>query len=451
MIPFLQKYLTINTSQPNPDYTAVCALFRAQAESDGFLYNEILLPSGKPVIVITYQGTEPSLPSLILNHHMDVVPALNSEKWTLPPFAGAIDNEIIIGRGVQDMKGVGVAHYCALQELRNAGVQFARTVHIVAVPDEEIGGFTGTKQFIETDFFKAMNCGFVIDEGIPSGDTTTLALKVTERKPLQIQITVTGSLAHGSQLNCFNAIHELVTILNKVTTHHQAQQQKSITQADGLLLSMNITSLTAGMHSDNKICLNMVPDYASATVDIRVPPTMLMHEAVTMIEDILQHHTNSSYTVHAIVSEQNDSSRARPEQFYPHLQFLTMGSPVWSETKTGAKGFSSSALILQQVQDERKKTDKIREEFYKTFLYNSIENAIKQYGLQSQPLFFEGSSDLRYYKALNIDGVGFTPFTVANAIHCTNESLPIADLIQGKNIMVHFLKNFCITKENTNG
>lgn len=393
MISFLQKYLTINTSQPNPDYKAACALLRVQAESDGFVYNEILLPSGKPVIVITCEGTEPSLPSLILNHHMDVVPALNSEKWTLPPFAGAIDNEIIIGRGVQDMKGVGVAHYYALKELKDAGIQLERTVHIVAVPDEEIGGFTGTKQFIETDFFKAMNVGFVIDEGIPSGNATTLALKVTERKPLQIQITVTGSLAHGSQLNCFNAIHELVSILHKITIHHHAQQQKSATHPDGLLLSMNITSLTAG----NPTCFNVVPDCASATVDIRVPPTMLMHQAVTLIEDILQHHTNSEYTVHASVPDQ-------PTQ-----------------------------------------------NCYKTFLYNSIENTVKQYGLASQPLFFEGSSDLRYYKTLNIDGIGFTPFTVANAIHCTNESLPIADLIQGKNIMVNFLKNFCITKENTNG
>ena len=352
MISFLQKYLTINTSQPNPDYKAACALLRVQAESDGFVYNEILLPSGKPVIVITCEGTEPSLPSLILNHHMDVVPALNSEKWTLPPFAGAIDNEIIIGRGVQDMKGVGVAHYYALKELKDAGIQLERTVHIVAVPDEEIGGFTGTKQF-----------------------------------------TVTGSLAHGSQLNCFNAIHELVSILHKITIHHHAQQQKSATHPDGLLLSMNITSLTAG----NPTCFNVVPDCASATVDIRVPPTMLMHQAITLIEDILQHHTNSEYTVHASVPDQ-------PTQ-----------------------------------------------NCYKTFLYNSIENTVKQYGLASQPLFFEGSSDLRYYKALNIDGVGFTPFTVANAIHCTNESLPIADLIQGKNIMVNFLKNFCITKENTNG
>ena len=395
MISFLQQYLTIDTSHPDPDYTAACALFRAQAEADGFLYNEIILPSGKPVIIITHTGTDATLPSLILNHHMDVVPALNTEKWIAPPFAAVIDNGIIIGRGVQDMKGVGAVHYYALKALYDAGIQLARTVHIVAVPDEEIGGFTGTQQFVETAFFKTMNCGFVIDEGVASGDETTVVIKVTERKPLQIQITVTGLLAHGSKLNAFNAIHELVRLLHTIITHHHAEQKKSATHAEGLLLSMNITSLLAGVHNNNQTSFNMVPDSATATVDIRVPPTMKVRDAVDFIEQLLQKHTNSSYTVHATVPDQAD------------------------------------------------------EDVYQTQLYNALVKTVKNYGMQSRPLFFEGSSDLRFYKKLKLDGVGFTPFTTHDNIHGTNESLPIADLIQGKNIMALFLKDFCtITGEH---
>jgi len=397
MISFLQHYLTIDTSHPNPDYKTVCALFKAQTKRDGFLYNEILLPSGKPVIVITHKGTNESLPSLVLNHHMDVVPAPNTNEWITPPFAGAIDNGIIIGRGVQDMKGVGAVHYYALKELADTGIRLARTVHIVAVPDEEIGGFTGTQQFVKTDFFCSMNVGFILDEGVPSGDLQTVAIKVTERKPLQIEITVTGALAHGSKLNSFNAIHELINILNTFIIHHKEQQNRSATHADGLLLSMNITSLTAGIRNNDHISFNIIPDNARATIDIRVPPTMLMHEVTDFIENIVEKSQHGSYAIHATVPDQ----------------------PV--------------------------------ENSYETPLYNSLTHAIKEYGLTPKPLFFEGASDLRFYKALNIDGVGFSPFTTHDAIHCTNESLPITDLIQGKNIIIHFLKNFCINKENTNG
>src|SRR5579863_7119077 len=165
MIALLQEYLTINTAQPDPDYQSACALFEAHAHRDGFIYQKIILPSDKPVVIITYAGTNPSLPSLILNHHMDVVPALNEEKWIAPPFSGTIDGDTIIGRGAQDMKGVGVVHYCALKALKDSGIQPERTIHCIAVPDEEIGGFTGTQQFIQTDCFKNMNAQFIIDEG----------------------------------------------------------------------------------------------------------------------------------------------------------------------------------------------------------------------------------------------------------------------------------------------
>ena len=95
MISFLQQYLRINSAQPNPDYESACALFQAQAEEDDFLYQKIVLPSGKPVVVITHEGTDSSLPSLILNHHMDVVPALNKEQWIADPFGGCIIDNII--------------------------------------------------------------------------------------------------------------------------------------------------------------------------------------------------------------------------------------------------------------------------------------------------------------------------------------------------------------------
>lgn len=391
MISFLQRYLRINTAQPNPDYESVCSLFQVQAEQDGFKYQKVMLPSGHPVIVVTYEGKDLLLPSLILNHHMDVVPALNEKEWLAGPFEGAIVDDVIIGRGVQDMKGVGVACYFALKALKDAGVQPRHTIHFVVVPDEEVGGFTGTRQFIQTDCFAHMNAQFVLDEGVSSGQSNTIAIKVSERKPIQIEIITKGSLAHGSKLNCFNAIHELTTILHTLVKHHAMQQQKSITQADGLLLSMNITSVTAGVISNNKTSLNIVPEKASATIDIRVPPTMKMNKIIHFIEDILRGYTNSSYIIHATVPD------------------YEMGDD------------------------------------YCTPLYNVLAQTVHNYGMQPQPLFFEGSTDLRYYRALGLDGVGFTPFTTQSALHETNESLPIVDLIQGKNIMVNFLKNFCVT------
>lgn len=389
MISFLQDYVRINTAQPYPDYAAVCALFKHQAERDDFNCTIITLSSGKPVIIITYEGDDVHASSLILNHHMDVVPAINEDQWIVPPFSGSINNDAIVGRGVQDTKGLGVVHYFALKALKNSGARLKRSIHITIVPDEEIGGFTGTKLFIETDFFKTMNAHYILDEGIASGKADTVAIKVSERKPLQIKITTQGALAHGSKLNCFNVIHELIDILQKFTEFHSMQQKESSYTAEGLLVSTNITSLVAGVHSSNETSLNMVPDYAHATLDIRVPPTMATEEMEAIVKSIIAPYQNSSYEVLAVV------------------------------------------------------IDHARSAEYETELYNSLAQTITEFGLIPQPFFFEASSDLRFYIQLGLQGVGFTPFTTQDNMHGTNESVPLTDLIQAKNIMMQFLKHFC--------
>jgi acetylornithine deacetylase/succinyl-diaminopimelate desuccinylase-like protein len=58
-------------------------------------------------IFITVEGTDPSLPSILLNSHTDVVPVF-PEKWTVDPFeAVKRDDGYILARGAQDMKCVG--------------------------------------------------------------------------------------------------------------------------------------------------------------------------------------------------------------------------------------------------------------------------------------------------------------------------------------------------------
>ena len=121
-----RSFLRINTLHPTPDYRtcvracecapsassnqqhcrnarlillvtagAACVFLKQQADEIGLLYREVereLLSflvlhttlifiinnttavSGKPIAVLTWEGKEPSLPSLMLNSHTDVVP-----------------------------------------------------------------------------------------------------------------------------------------------------------------------------------------------------------------------------------------------------------------------------------------------------------------------------------------------------------------------------------------
>lgn len=130
---------------------------------------EVVYPAErKPVVIIKWLGSQPELPSIILNSHTDVVPVF-SDKWTHEPFSADIDSEgRIFARGTQDMKSVGTQYLGAIRLLLASGFKPKRTVYVTFVPDEEIGGTLGMQEFVKTDFYKQMNVGFSLDEGATS-------------------------------------------------------------------------------------------------------------------------------------------------------------------------------------------------------------------------------------------------------------------------------------------
>jgi len=390
LITFFKAYVQIKTVHPNPDYQAVFDLFEKQVLLDGFEYSYISLPSERKVMIITQRGSDPTLPALALNHHMDVVPAPDNGQWKHDPFAGILEDGILYGRGTQDMKGVGVLHYAALQKLQQEHGIPKRTIHILLVPDEEIGGFSGVGQLVHTEAFKKLTIGYVLDEGLPSSNEQGLYIRLGERKPLQIRLTSTGTMAHGSRLQVHNAAHELIFFLEKIARFQTEQREKSNTIQAGLLLSMNVTSLQAGIMHDGKIALNVIPENACATADIRVPPSMPMHQAKNILNDWLAQHPTISYTIEAEVHD-------------------------WE-----------------------------RDVSNKSELYQVLETVIKNHGLEAQKFVSEGASDLRFYLQQGIEGFGFTPFTIQENLHGINESVRMHDIELGYELFFQVLKRFCV-------
>ena len=78
--------------------------------------------------------------SLILQGHLDVVPAGPTEMWTDPPFSAEIRDGWMYGRGAGDMKAGTVSALFALDALRRAGFEPAATLHFQSVIEEESTG-----------------------------------------------------------------------------------------------------------------------------------------------------------------------------------------------------------------------------------------------------------------------------------------------------------------------
>lgn len=148
-------------------FTEPCVEFlKRQADELGMKFKvEVPVTPKKPICILTWVGTQPALKSIVLNSHMDVVPVFE-EFWTHKPFSADIDADgKIFARGSQDMKCVGMQYLGALRYFKRNNISFKRTIHVTFVPEEEIGGVDGMKDFVDQEAFKNLNIGVSLDEG----------------------------------------------------------------------------------------------------------------------------------------------------------------------------------------------------------------------------------------------------------------------------------------------
>lgn len=153
-IKIFREYLRIPSVHPDVNYDQCVEFLTRQADALELPVQVIEVNPRKPIVIITWEGTDPSQKSIILNSHMDVVPVYK-ERWSHPPFAADMDRQgNIYARGAQDMKCVGMQFLGAIRSLKREGVRLQRTIHATFVPDEEIGGKLGMKEFVHQEGFK---------------------------------------------------------------------------------------------------------------------------------------------------------------------------------------------------------------------------------------------------------------------------------------------------------
>lgn len=278
-----RKFLTINTEQPNPEYYKCRDFLSKYSDELGFEFWEHECVSGKPIVGMTFVGSEPSLPSLMLYCHTDVVPTF-PQHWTHQPYSAHKDeNGNIYARGAQDMKCIGVQYMEALREVLNSNGNkpFIRTIHLLWGPDEEIGGHDGMEKFVRTNRFQKLNIGFVLDEGLAS-ENDTYRIFYAERCVWWFKIICPGAPGHGSRFITNTAGPKLTSILDSANGFRQRQNKILLDHPSlnlGDVTSINLTKVEGGVQC------NVIPAQFIAYFDMRITPTDDLHEMETMIAD----------------------------------------------------------------------------------------------------------------------------------------------------------------------
>uniref|UniRef100_A0A8C8F519 Peptidase M20 dimerisation domain-containing protein n=1 Tax=Oncorhynchus tshawytscha TaxID=74940 RepID=A0A8C8F519_ONCTS len=246
-VNLFREYLRLRTVHPEPDYDAALRFLDRIAEELGLPMKKIEVCPGRVVSIMTWQGTNPALKSILLNSHTDVVPVYQ-EHWKYDAFAAVKDAEgNIYARGTQDMKCVTIQYIQAIRRLKAEGRECMRTIHLMFVPDEEVGGHKGMETFVKLPEFQKLNIGFALDEGLANpGEAFTVFYG--ERNP-------------------WCKYH----IINSFLDFREKEKHRSCFTL-GDVTTVNMTMVKGG------VAYNVIPAEMDVSFDLRIPPTVNLQE-----------------------------------------------------------------------------------------------------------------------------------------------------------------------------
>ncbi|XP_049867863.1 aminoacylase-1-like [Pectinophora gossypiella] len=389
-IKVFQRYLQINTTSKN-DLSEAVEFWRAQAAAEGVEMKVLTFKEGYPVLVLRWPGSDSSLGSIMLNSHMDVVPADEDEGWTYPPFSGHLDeNGVIWGRGTQDMKSVSIQYLEALKRLKAKNVSLLRDVYMTLMPDEEIGGDYGMKPFLLSDEFAQMNVGVAFDEG------GSYALPISpvfyqDKVPWQIQVDCYGTSSHSSQ---FPATSDTATgmcrnVMDKLLEFRDVEYAKY--QSTGLLnpgvyTSVNLNKLNGGTAN------NIIPSHVSLVFDIRLNITLNEEAFEAQLNEWISEAANGGNVTLSYILKDKQSPATK----------TTLDNPYWT---------TLTAVAIRNL-------------------------------LPIIPMVPPGSTDSRFIRLAGYPAFGFSPMPNTDLLmHAVDERLGAPTFLRGIDIYEDLIKS----------
>lgn len=430
-VALMSQYVQIDTTNP-PGNEMVAAEWLRDLLAESGVTSDVTIyetAPGRGVLVGHISGTEPLKP-LVLNHHMDVVPA-DPALWSHPPFSGDVADGYVWGRGTLDTKGLGIMHLVALEQLRKEGVTFRRPVIFLAVCDEEVGGEKGMAWLVE-HHAQDLDPEWVWDEGGMGlrlkGDKVMFGVAVVEKKVLWLRLVAHGEAGHGSLPNPNNPNARLARALTRIADQRRRLRANDVAKlmlarlattqpfpisalmrhaSNPLVMSLigsrvarsklfaamlqdtiNITTLKAGYKT------NVVPERAEATLDCRLLPETVEKAFTRWLETIISDD---------------------------QIEIEVLEHPMPASVAPLSGGLMDAVVLAAE---------------------EHVPNSV------TVPIQMPGASDSRFWRAIGVPTYGIGPFVIseeeAKLIHGVDERISIENLELGSRITYDVIRSLCV-------
>jgi acetylornithine deacetylase/succinyl-diaminopimelate desuccinylase-like protein len=373
---------------------------------------------GRSNVVGRITGTDPTLPAVLVQAHLDVVPA-DPADWSVPPFAGLIQDGYVWGRGATDMKDMVANVLTVLRGWTDTGRRPLRDVVIAFVADEEDTGDDGAHWLVDNHPELFDGCAAAISE---SGAFThhvdgirVYPVGTAERGTAHLRLTAKGRAGHASRRNPNNPVATLVQALSRIAEYRWPVhltppvlaflEQVSAALGTDLDLedvdgsigklgaaaalvenTVRASSTPTVLRAGSKV--NVIPSQAVAEVDVRTLPG-IEDEVLNTLDDLLGPGVTREFIGHQ-----------RPVQ-------APMDTPWFDALADALRAGDPEAVVV--------------------------------------PYCMGGGTDAKAFSTLGIACYGFAPlwipadFDYRAVAHGVDERVPIAGLGFGVRVLDHFL------------
>lgn len=350
----------------------------ALRQADGYPGEEVARDS-LHTLVVTVPGRMPGAPRLVLNGHVDVVPA-GTAAWSTPPFTAVVRDGRIHGRGAVDMKAgvVAALHALAAVAALPGGPPGDVVLHAVAgEEDGGVGAFAALRR--DADF-----AGCVIPE------PTDRAVVCATAGALTFRVRITGRAAHASRrgdgvsaidrfLPVYRALAALEVDLNTAVDH-------PLMARHNLPYPLSVGRLSAGEWAST------VPDELVCEGRLGVPVGRTVESVRAEFE--------------RVVREASQSSGPPAEVAWSGGQFAPAETPT-------------THPLVQLVQD----------------------GIVAVTGGRAELAGVPYGTDLRHYTGHGIPTVLYGPGSIEQA-HAVDEYVPLADLVGCARVLARLAARF---------
>ncbi|NBP21834.1 MAG: M20/M25/M40 family metallo-hydrolase [Actinobacteria bacterium] len=372
-------------------------------------------------VVARIEGKDKSRPGLVVNGHLDVVPA-NAADWSVDPFSGAIKDGCIWGRGAVDMKNMDAMILAVIRLWARHNYQPERSIVIVFFGDEEAGGIYGSRWMAEKHPEVFAGCSETISE--VGGFSLTLlsgkrvyAIEASQKGIEWMKITAEGVAGHGSMVNNANAVTRLTEAIAKIGNYTWPQR---ITKTSDLFFQ-KISELSGKPYDRNNLQplideVGPMGKMIGATLCNTTNPTML----------------EAGYKANVIPQSASAVVDGRTLPGYEKELLDTVKS-----------------LVGEHVKVESLVSDIPLEVEFGGPLVDAMIAAIKSEDPDGIPIpyLLSGGTDNKALAKLGIVGYGFSPLKLppdldfTGLFHGIDERVPIDSLQFGARTLFHFLVN----------